>query len=569
MRTIIGLRMKLGITICLCFFAGRELSRSCIAVVARDARAESALIDAPLMPSVVYAARSTESFSKTSKATDAANEDIILSSTGRGDLFIGIGRQIPPGTSSSSSAAAAAGVGSDRSAPAIESESSAGADFHVSPPCYPLRPAPPLQGVRAFQLVAAMQDPLENDVIIAIIWAIGKGGRGGTKSICEIFLLRLDVGKGMNESIGGQVGEQSQSMWVPDVQDVQLLARSQIPPHGALCNTRMGSILLVIDPLEENNDALGRNRRPIEEIEDVRVGKSEEDGEEAVSPRTLQAAASRLAHMTSEEDQEETSLDQLPRDQYADIFRETGPDGVGSMGSEPGCVLLGFQRKSRQGQGGELGGGESKQSSSAEYACTEKLLCAPHRFLGCQGTSEGGLRLGLTDDVDCVVIEIRPVVADTRGEVAKDDNAASSAALEQAMEEQSWSITNLQKTAFRVEHVGSLPALGYIAAGKLHRKYLVMANIQEASTVSAALIESRRYMYVYGSVDKNATTGDQQVVDVGFERGNGDGSDEQRILGAVLLPSGFETNNMEQNSADPGRNRIVLLSDERILLFEA
>lgn len=54
-----------------------------------------------------------------------------------------------------------------------------------------------------------------------------------------------------------------------------------------------------------------------------------------VDARTFEQAVAALAKFTSEE-----PVGPLPHQQWSDLYSETGPDGVGAMGSEPSCDVL-------------------------------------------------------------------------------------------------------------------------------------------------------------------------------------------------------------------------------------
>ena len=66
------------------------------------------------------------------------------------------------------------------------------------------------------------------------------------------------------------------------------------------------------------------------------MSTSHDDGGDAVSPRTLAQVVERFAHLTSDEADASPSL---PQNQYADVFKETGPDGAGALGPNLLCIL--------------------------------------------------------------------------------------------------------------------------------------------------------------------------------------------------------------------------------------
>ncbi len=190
----------------------------------------------------------------------------------------------------------------------------------------------------------------------------------------------------------------------------------------------------------------------------------------------------------------------LPHQQYADLYREAGADGVGAMGSEPTCSLYTFalapagdgsaqaaQQPAQGGQAGHLGG-------QPLLRLVHKLSCQPHKLLTCHleqpaggaqepptpdthlqggGVGEGAagaanasgsgsrcgngshasprLLLGLTDDVDCAVVAIG--CTSPEAAAAASGGGSGAAGPEEAA------------AGFVIQHVASVPALSYVAAG--------------------------------------------------------------------------------------------------------
>ena len=397
---------------------------------------------------------------------------------------------------------------------------------------YPLRAqTTPLQAdVRAFQLLSAMQ--MTSGEFVALLWAVQQRG-GGKPAVCEAYSYTFSLAATSpileNEEEGGGGGG-----------SVQFLHRSSMPPHGALCNPAAtcdigGSFVVALDPLVEKVEE--------EELEEVRGGAfgstaavenqppnatmysaqreralnvEEEEENDDVSPRTLQAALSRFSHLTAADDLFTEQEELEDRFQYADIFKESGPDGAGALGAEPNCTLLFFTRDS------------TTSSTPTKFHCVASVLCHRHRHLGSQLT-DNKLRLSLTDDVDCAVIDIYA--------------AASTAAPETTPIDQKESISNINTQnnisfypGFCVEHVSSIPALAYIAAGKIQRKYLLTAGAPSVGSATAGvLIEARKFLYGYHRIDQqgNQKYGQQAVVDMELEEGEG-------VLGAALVDGGSD-----------------------------
>lgn len=177
-----------------------------------------------------------------------------------------------------------------------------GGGMSQTQPILPLRPAPPLQGVRPFQLLAACQ--LSCGDVLAIAWAVRQ--RADSKpAVCEVFALTLVPPPGQGTAGSAWSGQPF------GVGEVQLLQSATLPPYAAMCNPATGGVLLALDPAEDEAGAAaaetvnfathaageGIARFP----GSTAFPRELEEKEDDVSPRTLQAAVERLAHLTSEE----------------------------------------------------------------------------------------------------------------------------------------------------------------------------------------------------------------------------------------------------------------------------
>ncbi|GAB4820252.1 hypothetical protein N2152v2_007298 [Parachlorella kessleri] len=359
----------------------------------------------------------------------------------------------------------------------------------LSAAVHPLRPQAPLQGVRPFVLEAAVQVP-DSGHIHCVLWAVRP--RSDTQpSRCEVFAVTLALA-----APAGAAQAQGSSE-VPELQvlDVKLLRRSPMSPHGVLANPATGALLLALDPTgdgaEEATPVAARGAAAQPHAEPV------DDSGDPVSPRTLQAAAARLAQYTSEE-----PVGPLPQSQWADLYSESGPDGVGDVGQEPACTLYVYD---------------------AALSCVEQIPCLPHKVLSCQ-LQQDRLLLGLTDDVDCAVVE----VACMAGAAGSQDG--------------------LSTCGFKVQHATSVPALAYVAAGKLQRKFLLLTP--PGGSLGAALVESQRYAYLYRATAAGQEYGQQEVVELGLPEGS------QGVLGAALVP------------AAGGASRLLLLTSSELRTYE-
>lgn len=386
-----------------------------------------------------------------------------------------------------------------------------------APVAFPLRPTPPLHGARPFQLLAAMHTGPGR--FTAVVWTVSTR-EDGKPARCEVHAVSLAR------------GESGQGPLPLHVDGVQLLRRSPLPPHAALCNPATHSILIAIDPDQDEDEDDGAASGAVPSSTGGTTSNPppvEEDGVEAVSPRTLEAAVQRLAHLTSEDMDE---AEELPRNQYADVFKETGPDGVGALGAEPACDLLTFCVDAEQ-----------RSSSGPQFRCVDRLVCQPHRLLGCQHDVHDVLRLGLTDDVDCAVVEVLASC-----DASTPDSASSGGTAE------------IQHMAggFLVRHVASVPALAYVAAGKMQRKYLLLGGARAAA--AAVLVEAQQYCYVYRRTEGNVPKGEQQVVDLRL-------SGREGVLGAALLPRAESESGTIEGAAEEG-SCLVVLADSSLQFYQ-
>jgi len=219
----------------------------------------------------------------------------------------------------------------------------------------------------------------------------------------------------------------------------------------------------------------------------------------------------------------------------ADLLHETGADGEGDMGDEPQLVLR-------------------LVPCSRQAATPVTWRCGTHRLLSAEQVAmlaasswphpPPPLLAGLSDDVDCAV-----VMATLASDAAPTDPPV------------------------RVEHRATVPALAYVLAGKTQRRHLLLAgdvNINGGGgSVAAALVEGRRYAYLYGRVPEGASVGAQEVVDL-LAAARGDGGEEEEqgqqqhiVLGARLVMAA--PGDAASSSPPP---RLLVLTDRSLLEFE-
>jgi hypothetical protein len=188
----------------------------------------------------------------------------------------------------------------------------------------------------------------------------------------------------------------------------------------------------------------------------------------STSPCAVQAVA-RLAQFTSEDAPGAGALPGAGR--AADLFADSDPgDDEAGLAGEPDVAVVSYARRMAEpatpsqaeggdaaGEGGEescaaggaagagpqlgaagVAGGQAAASGFAEVG---RVACAPHRLLAAQAAGARVL-LGLIDDVDCAVVEARLGAPPAAGVPPAADAAPAVA-----------------------EHVASVPALAYVAAG--------------------------------------------------------------------------------------------------------
>lgn len=117
-------------------------------------------------------------------------------------------------------------------------------------------------------------------------------------------------------------------------------------------------------------------------------------------------------------------------------------------------------------------------------------------------------------------------------------------------------------------HAVSIPALAYVAAGKTYKRHLLLGSAGTGCSsgsasssgaggvLSAVLVESQRFMYVYGFTSSREEYGRQQVVELGLEEG-------ESVLGARLV----EVAAAQGTEGGPGAGgALVVVATQRRLL---
>jgi hypothetical protein len=286
-----------------------------------------------------------------------------------------------------------------------------------------------------------------------------------------------------------------------------------------------------------------------------------DDGDDDMDPRTLTEAAARLAHLTSDQVEHEA-----PRAQWADIYKESGPDGVGAMGSEPGVDLVlvplapappsgqedAMAAAARMAFGGLAGAGPAAPPPprAGPARILWHLSCGASRLLSNEAAGCG--LLGLSDDVDLAVVSVRWPSSQQQQQEGSSEPAAAAGAGQP-----------------RVVHECYVPALAYVAAGKVHKKHLLLGgccstslshlvlshpnNLPRSSLpaspspqplpqppspllagsphspISAVMVESQKLYYVYRrTAGRKEQYGMQDMVDMELAEG-------ESVLGARLV----------------------------------
>ncbi|KAL6762933.1 hypothetical protein V8C86DRAFT_2432243 [Haematococcus lacustris] len=186
---------------------------------------------------------------------------------------------------------------------------------------HPLRPPPPLAGVRALKLETAFWSPTGE--LCCVVWAVGS--KSSTQpAACQPL----------------SAPEPAPSL---QVTGVRLVGASCLPPHCTLPSPGGEAVVLGLDPVgcEGAGGELGGGPAASAPAvggppssgaaggADLDRGDMEEDD---MDPRTLEAAAARLAQYTSDQ-----PVGNLPLQQWADIYKETGAEEVCS---DAGCDLV-------------------------------------------------------------------------------------------------------------------------------------------------------------------------------------------------------------------------------------
>ncbi|GIL51441.1 hypothetical protein Vafri_7422 [Volvox africanus] len=300
------------------------------------------------------------------------------------------------------------------------------------------------------------------------------------------------------------------------------------------------------------------------------INDDDDDDDDDMDPRTLEQAAARLAHMTSAQREGPQS-----RAQWADIYKESGPDGVGAMGDEPAMDLAAW-RLSNNSCGSR--GVDVAEPTDKPLTPFWRLCCGAHRLLTPEGPVQmfyhhqpqpqpqaQPLLLGVTDDVDCAVLQVDC----WRRRAGQQPDSGPAAGEEKEAEAG-------QLAAVQVRHFASIPALAYVAAGKTHKRHLLLSSSGTTTTaagkfstsktsLAAVLVENHRFMYLYGVTTTQQEYGMQQVVELGLEEG-------ETVLGSRLveieaMPAAGCGPTAGAAAAAGGDSMVVVATQRRLLSY--
>ena len=110
------------------------------------------------------------------------------------------------------------------------------------------------------------------------------------------------------------------------------------------------------------------------------------------------------------------------------------------------------------------------------------MSCGAHRVLGvrrCVGAA--ATLLGVTDDVDCAVVQLAIARGDAAAAV---EQAPTGVSTDQQQKGPADSGQAQHGPRISATHVVSIPALAYVAAGKTQRKSMLLAPPGERRTVA-------------------------------------------------------------------------------------
>ncbi|CAL8472135.1 g11677 [Coccomyxa elongata] len=282
------------------------------------------------------------------------------------------------------------------------------------------------------------------------------------------------------------------------VEALHSLGQSRLPPHAVVVSANHDSVAIAIDPADPHTAAETSAGLGTEAAMDV--------DDDVPSPRTLRAAAERLAQYTSEAEEPSAGA----HDHFADLYSEASPADeattleadcmVRSYTCRPAARIEPATPSKEDSQMDAATAGESVPSAqqealNAQPHLLKEVSCSPYKLLTSQadGIERHAALLGLIDDVDCAVVSV------------------------------SWHRNESQEAV--VEHLTSIPALAYVATGKTQRKFVLLGKAGQK--VAAVIVEANKFAFIYHSVASSIANGTHQVLDLGLARND-------NVIGAAL-----------------------------------
>eukprot|EP00955_Chlamydomonas_euryale_P105547 365647-Chlamydomonas_euryale.AAC.3 len=226
-----------------------------------------------------------------------------------------------------------------------------------------------------------------------------------------------------------------------------------------------------------------------------------------------------------------------PRHTWTDIYKESGPDGVGAMGDEPALALLLLRRPPQPSRGvapanATLIASPARASAADPVPATAaqphavatfgaatplprhvpvwKLSCGTCRLLSAESGGEG--LLALSDDVDAAVVRVAwgrcgagsvgDAGCDRGGGGGGDGGGGGGDGIQQCgggcadagAGDAAGSAGVGRLPLPQVRHECYVPALCYIAAGKVHKKHLLIGEAGRVCMTSAGRVHKEHLL---------------------------------------------------------------------------
>ncbi|BDA47422.1 hypothetical protein COCOBI_10-2700 [Coccomyxa sp. Obi] len=311
-----------------------------------------------------------------------------------------------------------------------------------------------------------------------MLWTL-QDKREGRPASCMLYLATVGYDTNTNTA---------------QVEALHSLGQSRLPPHAVVVSAKHDSVAIAIDPADPHAAAETSAEAAMDVDDDV------------PSPRTLRAAAERLAQYTSEAEEPAAGA----HDHFADLYSEATPADEATT-LEADCVVRSYtcrpaariepatpSKEDLQMDAAAAGASvpsAQQEALNAQPHLLKEVSCSPYKLLTSQadGIERHAALLGLIDDVDCAVVSV--------------------------------SLHNSESQEAVVEHLTSIPALAYVATGKTQRKFVLLGRTGQK--VAAVIVEANKFAFIYHSVAASNANGTHQVLDLGLARND-------NVIGAAL-----------------------------------